>query len=318
VHLGTHDGEAARFPVAALKHQPDNAGQEEEVLHPFDPDRRPVPRVARNTPLLPLFPVVVAVHHVEDREEDGADKEHVREDGLRDPEERHVVQEAQKQGGVSQRGQRPADVGHEKDEEDDDMGLSLPVAVRLHDRPDHDHGGPRRAHPGGEECPDQQQDSIDERCSAQRSGDDNPAGDGKEPPEKDNEGDVVDEVDVDDREDSHLAIDINGGHREGDRPEGRHLAVMMVPEFRSEQGAQGDGQEDPREGDHGPEGKDRAKPRVRGIRACSGGQRVQEGRKQTEAGIRQQFQWVDHRISSFFSGTNWRLYTGYTKNKRAG
>ncbi len=250
--LDAEDGQVAGPPVAADQDHTDHAGEQQEVVEPLDTERLRLPfRVNRRQGLLPAE--VVEVHGIEDRQQDQGRRQHVGEQAGRDPEEGHVVQKAKKEGRVPEGGEGPSDVGDQKDEEADDMGLLHAVPVGAQDRPDHHHGGARSPDPGCQDRADQQHGRVDRRGSPQGAPQHDAAGNREQPPEQDDEGDVVDQRDVKDLVEGHAPMREQKREGEEQRPESRHLAEMMVPEPGREQRAQGDGQQDSGKGDDRPD-----------------------------------------------------------------
>ena len=112
-------------------------------------------------------------------------------------------------------------------------------------------------------CPDQgsQKSSyekkyeIDFRRSPQRSTQVDTAGNREQPPQQDNEGDVVNQVDVQDFLNGLTGVPEKEWDGEQQGPEGRDLGEMSVPEMWRDQGAQGDGKKDAQEWDDRPKGQ---------------------------------------------------------------
>ena len=250
--LDAEDGQVAGPPVAADQDHTDHAGEQQEVVEPLDTERLRLPfRVNRRQGLLPAE--VMEVHGIEDRQQDQGRRQHMGEQAGRDPEEGYIVQKTKKKGRVPERGEGPPDVGDQKDEETDDVGLLHAVPVGAQDRPDHHHGRARGPDPRGQDRADQQHDGVDRRGSPQGPLQNNAAGNREKPPEQDDEGDVVDQRDVKDLVEGHAPVRVQKREGEEQRPESRHLAEMMVPEPGREQRAQGNGQQDSGKGDDRPD-----------------------------------------------------------------
>jgi hypothetical protein len=87
---------------------------------------------------------------------------------------------------------------------------------------------------------------------------------------------------VEDRVESDLPVENQEGQGKKQGPEGRDLPEVVVPEVGDEQGAQGDGEENPRKGQNRPHGQDSPDMVCRLVQAAGGqtGRRFREEQKQ--------------------------------------
>src|SRR5690242_2344535 len=79
------------------------------------------------------------VDDIEDTEKDARHEQHRQKHRLERPLEVDPLEKSEEERGVSERRQRASDVGHEEDEEYEDMGLLYAMAVRLDHGPDQHH-----------------------------------------------------------------------------------------------------------------------------------------------------------------------------------
>ena len=140
-------------------------------------------------------------------------------------------------GGSPSGVRQPPMLADQEDEEDHDEGAVLAARVGPQQRPDHQHRRAGRADPGGERGADRQQGRVDGRRAPEGAAQQDPARHGVERPEQDEEGDVVRDDDVQDLVQRRPAVDGNERDREGRRPEGGDLAVVVVPERGRERAA---------------------------------------------------------------------------------
>ena len=227
-------------PVAADEDDPHDPGQEGEIVGALDPEGLTFLLSGRHQGLPLLFPEVIPVDEVEEDQEDRGGDQHVGQDVRRHPEEGDVVEEPQEEGRIAQRGKGAADIGHEEDEKTEDVCLSHALFVGPQDRPDHHHRGARRTDPGGHHRPDQEHHGVDGGRALERSPHHDPAGYGEKPPEEDDEGDIVDQEDLEDLQKGDVAVGIQKGQGEQERPECRYLSEMVVPEMGRQERKQGD------------------------------------------------------------------------------
>ena len=173
----------------------DDERQEDEVALALDAQGRArVGRVHELECLLALGALAGDVAPVDEDEDDHEQRrvqDEQRPDVLQRPEERHAAQVAQEQRRVAERGEAPAHVGHEEDEEDHDVRAVLAPHVRAQHGADEQHRGAGRAHPACQRRADEQQDHVVARCADDSASDMDAAGDDKQAQEQDDEGDVV-------------------------------------------------------------------------------------------------------------------------------
>jgi hypothetical protein len=112
-----------------------------------------------------------------DREYDAGNQRGFEPQPPRGPEEIDAVQEADEQRRIAERGERAADIGHEKDEEHDDVDIVKTRRVGADERPDQDHGragGPDHA---GNEGTEGEYRRVDDGRAGQFSRHQNATGD---------------------------------------------------------------------------------------------------------------------------------------------
>jgi len=105
----------------------------------------------------------------------------------------------------------------------------------------------------GEEGADGDGDGVRQRRAGDPAAHGDPAGGGEERPEKNDEGNVIDQIDVQDLVERLSLEDDQEGDGEDQRPDEADLREVAVPEVRGEERAEGDAEENPGEGDHRPE-----------------------------------------------------------------
>ena len=161
------------------------------------------------------------------------------------PEERDAFQEAQEQRRIAQRCQRAADIGHQKDEEDDGVYLVPAIFVGAQQRPDQQHRGARGSHPTRQHGTEQQDRRIDDRRADQPSGQAHAARHGEQRQQQNDKRDVFQQQHVNHFEHGERqAVDRQKRDQKRRCPKRRNLAEMMVPEFGSKQREQRNRQQD--------------------------------------------------------------------------
>ena len=125
-------------------------------------------------------PVVAVVPQVEgdkDREHDAGNQRGFEPQLARSPEEINAVQKADEKRRIAERGECAADIGHEKDEEHDDVDIVKARRVGADERPDQNHGracGPDHA---GDQGAEGEHRRVDDGRAAQLTRDQNAASD---------------------------------------------------------------------------------------------------------------------------------------------
>lgn len=181
----------------------------------------------------------------------------------RRPEEVHAAQEPQEQRRISQRGERAADVGHQKDEEDDDVRVVPPVVIGAEDRPDHDHRGAGRADDARNQGAQSEQQRIQNRGAVKIAAHHDSAGHGEQSEEQQNEGDVFEQRGMDECLDGWKRA-IPDGKRQDDQggPHRSNLALVVLPEVRRCEWKYRDRQQ------HAGEGERPLRPNARPVERC--------------------------------------------------
>ena len=197
----------------------------------------------------PVFAVVPHIDHDEDCEHQSGDERGLEPQVLRRPEEIDPVQEADEQWRVPERGQRAADIGHEKDEKDDHMDVVEPVRVRANERADQDHGragGPDNARAQRAECQDR---GVDKGRAAQVAGHENAAGDHVERKQQHDKAQILRQHRMHERGERDRRPVEGSERRERQHAPGKgELAVVVMPDSRKQQRAGRDGEQDADEG----------------------------------------------------------------------
>ena len=152
---------------------------------------------------------------------------------------------------------------------------------------------PRRAHPAGEQGADAEEPCVDGWRADQGALEAHAAGDGEEREEQDDEGDVLADDGVERLEGGRLpAVDQGAGNEEGEAPEDRNFAEVVLPEVGDEQGAEGDGKQHAGEGDGPDDGELLAWQMVaRGHGLLGEQQHARQDGKQGQAAKEPDFHW---------------------------
>ena len=271
----------ARPPHARHQHRGDHAGEQQEVDLAGDAEALAVAFVLLRRGAR-LAPVEEAVHAVIEHQQQDGDEQHRHQHGPRWPEEIDALQEAQEQRRVAERRQRAADIRHQEDEEHHGVDLVAPPLIGLDDRADEQHRRACGPHPARQHRAEQQDAGVDDGRADQPAGEPDAAGHGKEREQQDDEGNVFEQRHMQHLEQGELPAEHDQeGQQEGERPEGRDLAEMVVPEGRRQQRKERDRQQDADEG-HAPDEPERAAVQMRRVRA--GGQRRPRAEQQGRNG----------------------------------
>ena len=115
---------------------------------------------ARQLLLVPIQRPLVP--QIEEHDQDAVEHEPLRPEAQR-PVERDALQVAEQQRGVAEGREQAAAVGHNKDEEDDDVGDALAALVGAEQRPDQQDGRAGRTQQVGEHRADAEHPGVDER-----------------------------------------------------------------------------------------------------------------------------------------------------------
>ena len=200
----------------------------------------------------------VAVEQEVDQQQGQSHDEHGQEHVRRGPKEVDALQKTEEQRRIAQGREGPPDVGDEKDEEYDRVNLMLAPVVGAQDRADQQHCGAGRAHETGEDGPHRQDGRVDGRSPSQGSLQPNAASDRKKRQQQDDEGDVLQDRDVNDLEERQFpAENESEGDQKGQGPEGGDLTEIAVPPDRGDKRKDRDRQQDADEGHIPDEGQDR-------------------------------------------------------------
>ena len=237
-----------RLPDAAQQHEEHDAAQQPEIDGAVEADAAACRASGRRAARLPCGSTSGRAH----RTAPAATPTMNSVSGrmlLRRPEEIDALQEAQEQRRIAQRRERAAGVRHDEDEEHDHVRLVHAVVVGADQRPDQQHRGAGRAHAGsrarrrsrgcavlspGVPCrlprmwmpPATANSAVSRMMNGMYSA-----------------SSACTQL----RARQRRAVDRREGQQEGQRPGGRHLAVVVVPERRRQQRHQRDRQQDARE-----------------------------------------------------------------------
>ena len=187
------------------------------------------------------------VHGVKQRQQAADHEQGFGPDVLQGPEKTDPFEEAEEERRVAQRGQRATDVGHNKNEEHKHMGAVLTVVVGADQGAQQQHRRTCGAHHAGQHSPYGQDGSIEPRAAVQIAPDVNTPGHGEQGRQQHDEGDVFGHQCV--GEPRTCGCRAKGQckrHQEQQPPGGGHLAEMVVPEDRHQQGHQCNRQQDAR------------------------------------------------------------------------
>ena len=217
----------------------DDRGDQQEVDAADHTQRRAVGR--RVLWQMALAAIDDGVHHEEHSQQHANDEQRRQQQVHGGPEEAHPAQEAQEQRRVAQWRQRTPGIGHEEDEEHEDVDVVLAVIVRPQQRPDHDHRSTRGADDGGKCCANREDRRVGGGRAAQVAAHHDATGHGEQCQEQQDEGDIFHQRRVHQR----LARCAQAArHHDGDQrqqcPEGRHLAAVVVPEVMRHERKDGD------------------------------------------------------------------------------
>ena len=161
------------------------------------------------------------------------------------PQEIHAMQKADKQRRIAERAQRAADIAGEQNEKDHHMDIVAAPFVGADQRANEDErraGGAEEARHDGAERDDAE---IGPRAGANASGNQDAAGDRVEREQQKDEADIVGEHHIKHcRERDRRAAQHRQRHDRQHRPGQHDLAVMGVPDFRQQQRAERDRQQD--------------------------------------------------------------------------
>ena len=93
---------------------------------------------------------------------------------LERPEKRNPPQVAKKKGRIADGGEATADIGDDKDKEDD-MIAGDPIAIHPNPRPNEEHGGSGGSEEVGQKCPKKKENHITKRGGFASNADTDPA-----------------------------------------------------------------------------------------------------------------------------------------------
>ena len=241
VHMEMH----GRFPQATHKHQADDHAQQQHIGPALHADGFGVGRgIVRQHALLAVEP---AVEQEKERQQQGHGQGHVGPEVGEGPAEFHPLQKAQKQWWITQRREHTTDVGHQEDEEDDDVGLVLAVVVGTDQRADEQHGGPGGTHEAGQDGAEQQHARIQDGAAVQVAADVNAPGTGIEGREQQNERNVFGHGCMHERMQRRIApMEPRKRDEKAQRPGQGDLAEVVMPDPGDGQRHQRDGQQNAR------------------------------------------------------------------------
>ncbi len=133
----------------------------------------------------------ITVDQIEDDENEARGEEQMRPQRAQRPEEADAAQKAEKQRRIAERRQDAADVGDEKDKEDDDMRLMLAFRIGLQNGADEDQRRARRADEARSKSAEGKKQRVQSRRRAIEIGNDDAAGGRIKRKQHQNEGQIV-------------------------------------------------------------------------------------------------------------------------------
>jgi hypothetical protein len=223
--------------------------QQQQVHAAVDAQRRVGRRVARRHAVLTEL---AAVQQPEDRQQAGAQEGGFRQQVAHSPEEVHALQEAKEQRWIAQRRERAAGVGDDEDEEHEHMRRAAPVVVGANQRAQHQDRRAGRAHEAGQQRADRHQRHVQARAAVQVAAQVDAAGHRVQRRQQDDERQVVGQQRMHElRAGRGRAEDRAKRQQEGQRPAGRDLAEVRMPQRRQQQRHQRDAEQHAGER-HGP------------------------------------------------------------------
>ena len=178
---------------------------------------------------------------VEQRQQRAHQEQRLGEDVAYRPEEIHPLEKAQEQRWIAQRRQRAAGIGDDEDEEHHHMHLVPAVVVGAQQRPDQQHRGARGPHEAGQHGADRQNGRVQPRRSLEIAAHIDAARHRVQRRQQDHERQVFSQQGM--HQVGHgraHAEHRREGQQKDQRPGGRHLAEMPVPEMGRRQRHQGD------------------------------------------------------------------------------
>ena len=179
----------ATLPEATHQHQCHHRTQQPEVDCTVKTDpwciRR---RVHRQHALAAIKPGVQTEKNDEQR---AHQKQCFGQNVVKRPEEIHALEKAQKQGRITQRGERASGIGNHKDEKHDDVSRMDPVVVGANQRADHQHRCARSPHDARQRRADGKNASVQRRAAMQIATDENATRHRKQCRQQNDEGDVL-------------------------------------------------------------------------------------------------------------------------------
>ena len=234
--MGAGDVERhGRLPDAAEQHQAGHGAQQPEVGAAIKTD---APGVGRRVERQRFRRATVKprIQRKENGQQGANQKQCLGKDMLQCPEKVHALEEAQEQRRIAQRRQRAARVGHDEDEEHHHMRLVRAVVVGPDQGPDQQHRRAGGAHKTGQHCANAQNGGVQPRAAVQVAPDVDAAGDGKQRRQQQDEGNVFLQQRMHQAERRQArAVHCGEGQQKSQRPGGRHLAEMVMPEKRRQQ-----------------------------------------------------------------------------------
>jgi len=142
------------------------------------------------------------------------------------------VQETEKQRRVAEGRQPTADVGDEESKEDHGVGAVRSKTIRAQERPNCDHRCTGRAHQGSECAADAHDGGIRGWGSADRATDVDAPADGEQGGDEDEKWNVVDQSDLKQLVEGHIAEARCEGQGEQQPPRCRYGWIAVVPHAR--------------------------------------------------------------------------------------
>jgi len=250
IHHGARDLRPdIRLPHATEQHQAHDHGQQDEVELAVEP-QAPTTRVGRGVGPVDLARLaeVPAVEREEQRQQHRDEEQRLEDHVLRGPEKRHALQKAEEQRRIAQRRERTAGIGHDEDEEDHHVRHMLAVVVGADQGANQQHRRTRRPHEAREHRAHGENARVEHGRAAQIAADVDAARHREQRREQDHEREVFGHQRM------HQSLPRAGPakaqperNEERQRPAGRDLAVVVMPDHGRKHGQHRDREQHARE-----------------------------------------------------------------------